>query len=336
MMLLGIVGNATQSAQSVVTDLDLDNLLNTSKNEIPKPIEDRLREIERNGGINELKSLLERVCAQAQVNRAICKELSTTLDSEERSDRDFRIQYPQSSRIVESSKINSQLKQQIHTLSNQLEGACVTNKTVETKIITHERALQFVSQGSTKILSLCPQLGKAALSNEEQYAFNIIIETRANLDNILKARETTKNYISDYISKNVSDVERAKYTDLQLLERALQLHNSLIREIQESIQKQENCIKILLDNTPKLKSGYGRLVTERQEFLKAVETGVKAFQDIFDTLRNGSVWHQQFQETLISQLERVKQFDKTRKAEKQMFIESLTSPSARVVRALVP
>ncbi|KAM0790387.1 hypothetical protein ACM66B_003269 [Microbotryomycetes sp. NB124-2] len=135
---------------------------------LPASLLDRSKEVQREGGVDKLRGMLQDVRRVARVNHKLLNEAQATLAREQDEDSRLRTQHGTDRWTrPHSEAAAAQLRAQVDNFANILNAAGKSDGVVRTKFGTHEQRFQLLSSDEASLERAIPRLADPARQNPD-------------------------------------------------------------------------------------------------------------------------------------------------------------------------
>ncbi|KAK4045959.1 pH-response regulator protein palA/rim20 [Microbotryomycetes sp. JL201] len=327
---------------------------------LPASLIDRSKEVQREGGVEKLRSMLQDVRRVARINHKLLSEAQSTLAREQEEDSKLRTQHGTDRWTRLPSDIaGAQLRAQVDNFANILDAAGESDGVVRTKFGSHEHRFQLLSSDGSTLESAIPRLeDPARQSPDSSQQAATLRQVRRLLDELSDIR-LQRQVIADEAKRTaaaenirprlVAEAERLSAKihaedgsgtklELHMFEdmfmRELRKYEGFVERMQENANRQDD----LLHQIKSANDGFLQArkrdpaLAKREKALQDLDSAFTMFCEVLQNLQEGLNFYSDLSKLLGELGEACKQWAIARSNEAQELVQGILASGMSNVR----
>lgn len=300
----------------------------SSQEVLPEELWGRVSDFQQRGNFQYLESLLQGVTQNRKTCFDVIGKCEAAVVAEENDDNDMRTTYGSKWQRLPSSSLNTEIKSRIESYRGNLDKAFETDSTVESNldIIKPKMALLKLSRNE-----LTAQMPKSQASKDE--AAPCVAELESLITQLTDLRKEREGVVNSMTSKLESAEIRkdlfAVHQGTLDKETAFDRHLSKLNEFEKSVEDHQTRSAEIMSSIDTQMVSFNKLktkgkATEKIEFFKSIDEGLKDYNENMNLLSNGAKFYKQMHTYLTSLHLYITDFVASRQVEKDDMIQNLS------------
>ena len=329
---IGRLRESTTLMNSVLASLNLPAALEdvSGSNKVPQSVLDKARQVQEQGGMQQLDKLINDLPELLSRNREILDECIKQLDDEEQSDKQLREQFKERWSRTPSDKLTKPMRDECMKYKHILDTAIGADKIVQQKYSTHKSAIALLSKPSGELEKGLPSAGSSGgLQNNS--AVQQLKKMMEEIETIKAEREVVETQIKDATFDMSSKFFSAMASDGLIDEESISVreldrtYSPLREQVNDSIQRQEMLMaRIQNSNTEFCQAkASNQGAAQREQVLKDLAAGFDMYMELKSNLEEGTKFYNDLTPLLVKLQNKISDFCFARKTEKDELMADL-------------
>lgn len=334
---------ATELLNSVLASLNLPAALEESSGEVvPQSIVEKSRAVQSAGGLTSLDSMINELPLLLQRNTEILNESERLLYEEQESDDQLREQFKEKWTRTPSSRLTDTFRNNIAKYRQLIDSAIKADKVIREKYDAHKRGMQLLSDGVEVMTKELPLSAGAGADCPAAATLSVLME---QVETMKAERDTIESELKSATTDMKESFLRALAKDSGIDEAVLstealgRTYGPLQLQVKDSILKQQSLLNQIQEVNTEFslqRDGVGGIAAKREETLKELAASHAAFEELRNSLEEGTKFYNSLTELLVVFQNKISDFCFARKTEKEELMKDLTQNLSKVGEASSP
>lgn len=330
---------ATTAMNGLLSSLNLPAIVEVtaSGDSLPPSLQEKATAVREQGGIVQLKDLIERLPELFTRNKEILDEAFRMLDEERDSDNQLRAQFKDRWTRTSSDKLSGTFRGNGDKYRIIINNATAADKVIREKFATHRRGLELLSMTADQLAKEIPSAGSSVSSSQASNS-----SAGQRLRSLMESVETLKAerecIESELKSLTIDLKERflsALSTEGVINEPALSLSEigkvigPLQEQVGETLARQQTLAADIREAHEKFVSESGLSTDKRDKAMSELAAAYDVFTELQGYLQEGETFYNGLTEILLVFQSKISDYCFARKTEKEELMKDLTHESSR-------